>query len=125
MSNSRGGHDLFWPAESLSPTAGAGQAGLNAFAESDTFLLRDRGEKRDHRIREDPTGIEVRLGETAITDAGPNQSVEMSVGFEDAYAETNVEVALPYSLNFFSSRGSRGERKIPAARPNARVCELH
>ena len=59
-------------------------SGLYAFAESDTFLLRDRGEKRDHRILEDPTGIEVLLGETAITDAGPSQSVEMSEGFEDA-----------------------------------------
>jgi hypothetical protein len=45
---------------------------LYAFAESDSFLLRDRGENRDHRILENPARIEVRLGETAITDAGPS-----------------------------------------------------
>ena len=43
-----------------------------AFAESDSFLLRDRGENGNDRILEDPAGIEVRLGETAITDAGPS-----------------------------------------------------
>src|SRR5271165_333215 len=91
MGNFWGIHDLFWPAEPLSPTAGAGQAGLYAFAESDSFLLRDRGENRDHRILEDPAGIEVRLGETAIADAGPSQSVEMSEGFEDAFAGEAIE----------------------------------
>jgi hypothetical protein len=72
MNNSRGIHDLFWPAEPLSPTARAGQAGSYAFAESDSFLLRDRGENGNDRILEDTAGIEVRLGETAITDAGPS-----------------------------------------------------
>jgi hypothetical protein len=72
MGNSCGVHDLFWPAEPLPPTAGAGQACSYAFAESDSFLLRDRGENPDHRILEDPARIEVRLGETAITDAGPS-----------------------------------------------------
>jgi hypothetical protein len=33
-------------------------------------LLRDHGENGNDRILEDPAGIEVRLGETAITDAG-------------------------------------------------------
>jgi len=74
---------IFWPAEPLSPTAGAGQAGLYAFAESDSFLLCDRGENRDHRIMEDPAGIEIRLGETAITDAGPGQPVERKVHRRD------------------------------------------
>src|SRR5580698_6349016 len=91
MNNSRGIHDLFWPAEPLSPTAGAGQAGSYAFAESDSFLFRDRGENRNDRILEDPAGIEVRLGETAITDAGPSQSVEMSEGFEDAFAGEAID----------------------------------
>ena len=40
------------------PIAGAGQAGSYAFAESDSFLLRDRGENPDHRILEDPARIE-------------------------------------------------------------------
>ena len=78
MSNSCGVHDLFWPAEPLSPTAGAGQAGSYAFAESDSFLPRDRGENGNDRILEDPAGIEVRLGETVINDADPSQSAEMS-----------------------------------------------
>src|SRR5580700_4309543 len=68
------------------PIAGAGQAGSYAFAESDSFLLRDRGENGNDRIFEDPAGIEVRLGEAAIADAGPSQSVEMSEGFKDAFA---------------------------------------
>jgi hypothetical protein len=79
MSNSCDVHDFFWPAEPLSPTAGAGQAGSYAFAESDSFLLRDRGENGDHRILEDPAGIEVRLGETAITDAGPSQAAYLAM----------------------------------------------
>jgi hypothetical protein len=91
MNNSRGIHDLFWPAEPLSPTARAGQAGSYAFAESDSFLLRDRGENGNDRILEDTAGIEVRLGETAITDAGPSQSVEMSEGFKDAFAGEAIE----------------------------------
>ena len=65
--------------------------GSYAFAESDSFLLRDRGENGDHRILEDPAGIEVRLGETAIADAGPSQSVEMSEGFEDTFAGEAIE----------------------------------
>ena len=91
MSNSCGIHDLFWPAEPLSPTAGAGQAGSYTFAEADSFLLRDRGENGNDGILEDPAGIEVRLGETAITDAGSSQSVEMSEGFEDAFASEAIE----------------------------------
>jgi hypothetical protein len=37
------------------------------------------GARIDHRILEDPAGIEVRLGETAITDTSPTQS-EMGEG---------------------------------------------
>jgi hypothetical protein len=91
LSNFCGIHDLFWPAEPLSPDCGRGQAGLYAFAESDSFLLRDRGENRDHRILKDPAGIEVRLGETEVADAGRSQSVEMSEGFEDAFASEAIE----------------------------------
>ena len=54
------------------PDRGRVPPGLYAFAESDSFLLRDRGENGNDRILEDPAGIEVRLGETAITDAGPS-----------------------------------------------------
>ena len=93
MSNSCGVHDLFWPAEPLSPTAGAGQAGSYAFAESDSFLLRDRGENGNDRILEDPAGIEVRLGETAIANASASQSIEMGEGFEDAFAGDVAEPA--------------------------------
>jgi hypothetical protein len=77
---------MFWgrPGEPLSPTAGAGQAAFYAFAESDSFLL--RGENRNHRIPEDPAGIEVWLGEIAIAGTGPIQSFEMSQGFEDTFA---------------------------------------
>jgi len=64
---------------------------LYALAQSDSFLLRDRGENGNDRILEDPAGIEVRLGETAITDAGPSQSVEISEGFEDAFAGEAIE----------------------------------
>jgi hypothetical protein len=42
---------------------------LFAIAESDSFQLCDGGENRDHRISEDPAGIQVRLGETASADA--------------------------------------------------------
>ena|ERR1700675_276637 len=58
----------------------------SSFAESDSFLLCDRGENGNDGILEDPARIEVCLGETAITDAGPSQSVEMSEGFKDAFA---------------------------------------
>jgi hypothetical protein len=73
------------------PLPRTGQAGSYALAESDSFLLRDRGENRDRRILEDTAGIEVRLGETAITDAGPSQPVEMSESFKDAFAGEAIE----------------------------------
>jgi len=86
------------------PNCGRGPAGLYAFAESDSFLLRDRGENGNDRILEDPAGIEVRLGETAIADAGSSQSVEMGEGFEDAFARLRARASAPLIIEHGNSR---------------------
>ena len=76
---------------------------MYALAESDSFLIRDRAENRDHRIREDPAGIEVWLGETAI-DAGPSQSVEMGEGFEYAFAGEASVACAEFSISSAAKR---------------------
>jgi hypothetical protein len=77
---------------------------LYAFAESDSFPLRDRGANRDHRILEDPAGIEVWLGQTALADAGPSQSVEMGEGFEDAFAGEAIVGCAEFSISCAAKR---------------------
>ena len=93
---------FFWPAEPLSPTAGACQA-LYAPAETGSFQIRDRAENRYHRIREDPAGVEVWLGETAI-DAGAGQSVEMGEGFECAFVGEAIVASAEFSISSAAKR---------------------
>src|SRR5882762_9264682 len=106
---------LFWPAEPLSPIAGACQA-LYAPAETGSFQIRDRAENQYHRIREDPAGVEVWLRETAI-DTGASQSVEMGEGFECAFVGEAIVASAEFSfehnfLRLFIRRCLHGSREI-------------